>query len=908
LLKDLNVQWFCKNFRSVIGDRRFAVEALRLGSHHDIGRTLYAELLTKKKEIMGLFKQYKPKLVVVFGAELAKILKPALLTRSDKNVAGYVHRLEFGPKPPMICIPHLLDDQHVARNLDEFICTFIKVPFMLENPNADKEGEIIDLSTDESAKKYLEFLANEYDGYIAYDTETRNLNKRYNNRLACMQFATDTNKGYVLYWNHDYNKRSREHDEKVLKPLLKKIFSGRSKIKGLYAHNAQFDISSTRFGLEIDYWGIQTFDTILILSHLDQNRRRNDRLIQPLAGNSAGELKQLVNEFFGYDGYEAEAKAARKDGSLIDLPYDRLTKYAGQDGFVEFRLAKFLLYWAKILGRRDDIMRFSKYIHSRALRTFQDMSYEGMLIDMKHVNALEHPQSAVSKELDRVRALFKNDPVTISVNKALLKKRTNASNFWMIPWIFDIAKPMSKMMLFFDKKVGLGLEPLKDPKDKKAEPKASCDEHFQTTYKAIPQVKWLTEFSEIEKLRNTYISKMSIAIRTAKKNKTDLVDGCVHPIYNLNGTDTGRLSCVKPNLQQIPRADNDFKKAVKSVFITEIGTCILQADFAAAEVRMWGSLSKDRFLCELLTNSFNKRAAYRANPTDIKLRDEAEIMADVHKQTASLMFGVSIESVDKALRTITKGITFGLIYGRGTRSIAEQLGKSEEETQALCNKFFAQFPDGVAWLDEMKQFVQRHRYIETPFKRRRYLPWVKDKDQGLVALALRQAINSPVQSASGDFATLSISLLHEELHRTKMDKHIKLINAVHDSTLVKCPQDVDTIAEISAMIRDCFTVKSKAIAEDVFGFEMPAPMDIDMEISQRKAWKCTKCGNVYKAYKSKCDKTILGEDKKPLKDEHDKDLKCNHTGRTEIKLNGGWGTLIGLDETMSGYREAAMGF
>jgi hypothetical protein len=382
----------------------------------------------------------------------------------------------------------------------------------------------------------------------------------------------------------------------------------------------------------------------------------------------------------------------------------------------------------------------------------------------------------------------------------------------------------------------------------------------------------------------------------------------VDELHNFIAANVCVKNCIKPNLQQIPRADNDFKKAVKSVFITEVGTCILQADFAAAEVRMWGSLSKDRFLCELLTNSFNKRAAYRANPTDTKLRDEAEIMADVHKQTASLMFGVPIETVDKALRTITKGITFGLIYGRGVRSIAEQLGKSEEETQALCDKFFAQFPDGVAWLDEMKQFVQRHRYIETPFKRRRYLPWVKDKDQGMVALALRQSINSPVQSASGDFATLSISLLHEELRRTKMDKRVKLINAVHDSTLVKCPQDVDAIAEVSAMIRDCFTVKSKAIAEDIFGFEMPAPMDIDMEISQRKAWKCTKCGNVYKAYKSKCDKTVLGEDKKPLKDEHGKDVKCNHTGRTEVKLNGGWGTLIGLDETMSGYREAAMGF
>ena len=131
---------------------------------------------------------------------------------------------------------------------------------------------------------------------------------------------------------------------------------------------------------------------------------------------------------------------------------------------------------------------------------------------------------------------------------------------------------------------------------------------------------------------------------------------------------------------------------------------------------------------------------------------------------------------------------------------------------------------------------------------------------------------------------------------------------VHDSTLIQCPESANALAEITAITRECFTVRSKEITENVFNFEMKAPMDIDVEVSQRKAHRCTKCGNVYKYYKNKCDAPIIGADKKPVKDKEGNEIKCSHTGYTDVALNGGWGTLIPMDETMRGYREAAMGF
>jgi DNA polymerase I-like protein with 3'-5' exonuclease and polymerase domains len=344
------------------------------------------------------------------------------------------------------------------------------------------------------------------------------------------------------------------------------------------------------------------------------------------------------------------------------------------------------------------------------------------------------------------------------------------------------------------------------------------------------------------------------------------------------------------------------------MYVAPKGNVLFQADFAAAEVRMWGSLSKDAFLCKLLKESFEMRAAYRANPTDPELRERAELMADVHKQTASLMFGVDVKDVDKALRTVTKGITFGLIYGRGEKSIAEQLGRSLDETHELCLKFFSQFPEGVAWLKHMKEFCASHGFVETPFGRRRYMPWVMSGDESLIAGALRQSINTPVQSASGDYATLSIALLQEHLIDHRMTKHFKIVNAVHDSTIIEVPASADAIAEISEATRMCFTTKARQVCKEQFNFETLAPMDVDMEVSQWKAKKCVKCGYEYPVYKSKCGNTVKGPDGKPLKDDNGDPIKCGHTDATIVKLNSGWGTLITLDETTNGYREAALGF
>lgn len=853
------------------------------------------------------------KVLCVVGQNLTKLLSPtfSLEAATSRRILHYPTEFKLfgglslpglGISPPQRLYTNYTEkfalDGHLA-----------KLKMMLDGRRYGSAGKVRVLEKAEEIQRFIAHLLAKHKGYVACDTETRNLNTVNHTTLCTMQFALDDETGYVIYWNHEYNTRDREYDNRVLRPLFQKLFtSPNATLKGWVFHNAQFDLAQLRseFGTEMTK---PVFDTMLLLHMMDQNRKDGDRLA--IYHDKPYSLKQCSLEMLGFHGYDSETLAARRNGVVADLPKDKLDLYAGQDGFVTFRLFIYLITWARFIGYVKQLMLFETEVHSPALTTFTVMSQNGMDLDRAHLETMRLPTSKIQEGLRAINNKMRKDPMVRAVNNQLVCEEMNAKHFWGDPpFVFSLGKPKHKTALFFHSDLGRRYPPLMNPKTKKEE--YTCAKLFTSKYKGEDHlVKILSEYSEMEKLNNAYVTSLSAAYDNASILLTDYADGRAHCSYVLAGTQTGRLAAVRPNLQQIPRAETPLKKEVKNIFRVDPDGVILQADFAAAEVRMWGSLSHDKFLIDLLTQSYDMRAAYRENPLDEELEARAVLMADIHKQTAALMFNVAIEAVDKPLRSITKSIVFGLIYGRGIPSIAEQLGKSVEETEALCAKFFQQFPDGVAWLEQMKEFCMVHGYVETPFGRRRYLPFVFDEDRGRQQAALRRSINTPVQSTTGDFATLSIALLHNEIKRRRLSKHFWLVNAVHDSTLIRVPKSANALAEIAPIVRDCFTVKSREILRDKFGFWLEAPMDIDLEVSQDWCWRCCDCGNHYKAYKEKCDGHKVGPDGKPLVElvgGKEEKIPCKSIRKERVELNSGWGTLIGIAETSHGYAKAATGF
>ena len=389
--------------------------------------------------------------------------------------------------------------------------------------------------------------------------------------------------------------------------------------------------------------------------------------------------------------------------------------------------------------------------------------------------------------------------------------------------------------------------------------------------------------------------------------KTTVWDIEVEEFHNFFASEVNVCNC-----QQIPRSDTPTKKAIKALFVAPKGRALMQADFAAAEVRMWGAMSKDRNLCELLQESFKKRGQYRKHPDSEELKNAAELMGDVHKQTASLMFGVDLYGVDwkdkqyKDMRQTTKSITFGLMYGRGTQSVSAQINKTVEETDELKAKFFKRFSEGEAWLENRKKFARSHGYVETPLGRRRRFPQVFSGDKQLIKQAERWAVNAPIQATASDYAALATALLQKYFIENDLTDKYKIVNAVHDSVVIEFPANATDMEFLAKLIRRIYTKDVKKVLADGFGFELMAPMDIDLEVSYNKYRKCKACGATHMMSDDVCDNKVdtgkKDKDGKPIFG------KCGGKKFSEEKLRyHAYGYLTELVETPEGFANAALG-
>lgn len=233
--------------------------------------------------------------------------------------------------------------------------------------------------------------------------------------------------------------------------------------------------------------------------------------------------------------------------------------------------------------------------------------------------------------------------------------------------------------------------------------------------------------------------------------------GRIHADFNQLRADTGRFSCSNPNLQQIP-ATAEYR----SCFTAEPGNKLVTADYSQVELRILAELSQDFEF--------------------IKAFESGE---DLHKATASNMFGVTIEEVTKEMRTQAKSINFGLAYGRGASSLAEQIGTSVDKAKELINKYFVVYNGIHSWLENAGKIAVRNGYSRTLSNRiRRYK--FDPKIRSEVATIDRQGKNSPIQGTSADITKQALVMINKAIKNTP----VRLINTVHDEIVLEAPEDL----------------------------------------------------------------------------------------------------------------------
>jgi DNA polymerase I-like protein with 3'-5' exonuclease and polymerase domains len=263
----------------------------------------------------------------------------------------------------------------------------------------------------------------------------------------------------------------------------------------------------------------------------------------------------------------------------------------------------------------------------------------------------------------------------------------------------------------------------------------------------------LLQYRELEKLRSTYIEGVL---------KHLCSDGRVRPSWMLHSTVSGRVTCSKPSLQQVP-ARSDHANLVRSIFVPDDGWVFIEMDFSNHELRVAAALARDERAREIFVSG-----------------------RDIHREVAAKIFNKAPEEVTDAERQKAKGVNFGILYGMSPSTLAESLNITEAEAQMFFQGFYELFPKVKEWQQRLIRELRAKGYVETPLGRRRRLPEIFSDDPSIQSRAIRQALNSPVQAHASDICVLVAIEWTQQALKSNLKGRVVL--TIHDSILIHAPE------------------------------------------------------------------------------------------------------------------------
>ena len=276
--------------------------------------------------------------------------------------------------------------------------------------------------------------------------------------------------------------------------------------------------------------------------------------------------------------------------------------------------------------------------------------------------------------------------------------------------------------------------------------------------------KLVLEFRHLSKLKSNYIDALPLLADS---------DSRVHTTFQAAATATGRLSSVNPNLQNIP-IRTELGREIRAAFTAAPGTQLLSADYSQIELRLLGHFSGD----PLLTR------AYQNNE-------------DIHTLTASEVFGVPAETMDKETRGRAKAVNFGIVYGISAFGLAAQLGIPQSEAKAYIERYFARYEGVKAFIEKTLDQTRREGSVRTMFGRVRPIPDIESRNPNQRGFAERTAINTPLQGTAADLIKLAMVAIDRRLKKRKLKTRMLL--QVHDELLFEVP--ADETAEIEELVQ-----------------------------------------------------------------------------------------------------------
>jgi len=281
-----------------------------------------------------------------------------------------------------------------------------------------------------------------------------------------------------------------------------------------------------------------------------------------------------------------------------------------------------------------------------------------------------------------------------------------------------------------------------------------------------PLPKVILEHRGLSKLKSTYTDKLPLMINP--------VSGRVHTSYHQAVTATGRLSSADPNLQNIP-VRNDEGRRIRQAFVAAKGHRIVAADYSQIELRIMAHLSQDKGLLDAFAQG-----------------------EDIHRATASEVFGVSLGKVSGEQRRSAKAINFGLIYGMSAFGLSRQLNIGAGEAKKYMDLYFERYPGVLRYMENTRQLAASKGYVETIEGRRLWLPDIKSSNAIRRKAAERAAINAPMQGTAADIIKRAMIAVDDWLEQQN-DNAVRMIMQVHDELVFEVK--TEAVEEASQKIR-----------------------------------------------------------------------------------------------------------
>ncbi len=322
---------------------------------------------------------------------------------------------------------------------------------------------------------------------------------------------------------------------------------------------------------------------------------------------------------------------------------------------------------------------------------------------------------------------------------------------------FNLNSPKQLAVVLFEK---LQLPVLKKTK---TGPSTDADVLEQLAAMGHEVPRLILEHRELEKLRSTYVDVLPARVNPAT--------GRIHTSFNQTGAATGRISSSDPNLQNIP-IRTPRGEAIRRGFVPSPGWSFVVADYSQIELRLLAHFSQDPAFV----------AAFRHG-------------GDIHRETAAIIFGVPVAEVTGDMRARAKTINFATIYGQGPFALSHQLGISQDDARAFIAQYFERFAGVRAWLDRQVALAREQGWVETLFRRRRYVPEIKDRNFNIRAFGERLAQNSPLQGSAADLIKVAMIRIHAALRDRRLEA--RLLLQVHDELVLEAPPvEVEPVREL----------------------------------------------------------------------------------------------------------------